>query len=83
MDTLGQQEFTQSQQKLLSQTQSSPDSTTPLGPDHSKDAANAANELGTKSLASLIAEPAPQQVLTATTTLTVPQSYIPVTSSHI
>uniref|UniRef100_A0A915KW19 HMG box domain-containing protein n=1 Tax=Romanomermis culicivorax TaxID=13658 RepID=A0A915KW19_ROMCU len=33
------------------------------------------NELSQKSLASLIAEPAPQQVLTATTTLTVPQAY--------
>ncbi|KHJ45674.1 hypothetical protein D918_03886 [Trichuris suis] len=38
------------------------------------EATQASHEFGSKTLASLIAEPAPQQMLTATTTLTVPQS---------
>ncbi|CDW55745.1 thymus high mobility group box protein TOX [Trichuris trichiura] len=38
------------------------------------EATQASHEFGGKTLASLIAEPAPQQMLTATTTLTVPQS---------
>lgn len=48
---------------------SSPDSTTSNGSD-SKEAIVVADLAG-KTLASMIAEPAPQQVLTATTTLTV------------
>lgn len=73
-------EMTQ-QQKKLSSLQSSqtnlPDSTT-AGSINEQQRKDACAEFSGKSLASLIAEPAPQQVLTATTTLTVPQSYVPV-----
>lgn len=66
------------QQRKLTSLQCSqtnvPDSTTT----NSVDRKDPCAELSGKSLASLIAEPAPQQVLTATTTLTVPQSYVPV-----
>uniref|UniRef100_A0A5S6QFQ7 HMG box domain-containing protein n=1 Tax=Trichuris muris TaxID=70415 RepID=A0A5S6QFQ7_TRIMR len=49
--------------------QTLPDSTSLVA-----EAAQASHEFGGKTLASLIAEPAPQQMLTATTTLTVPQT---------
>lgn len=74
-------EFSQAQRKLLTSVQSSPDSTTGIqhsGPDNVQTVASNNCDVGEKSLACLIAEPAPQQVLTATTTLTVPPSYIPV-----
>lgn len=53
---------------------SSPDSTTPGGAAEAAREAERA-EVGEKSLASLIAEPAARHVLTATTTLTVPNAY--------
>ncbi|VDP07060.1 unnamed protein product [Soboliphyme baturini] len=52
--------------------QKSPDSTT-LGTEP-----KVRNDIGEKSLASLIAEPTPLHILTATTTLTVPQTNITV-----
>lgn len=74
-------EFSQAQRKLLNSVQSTPDSTTTgLHGGHSANDSvpNATvSDVGEKSLASLIAEVVPQQVLTATTTLTVPPSYIP------
>lgn len=71
MDPFAELAAQQRKASMQAQSTSSPDSTTSNGIEQK----DPCTEIGAKTLASLIAEPAPQQVLTATTTLTVPQSY--------